>query len=147
MAGISSHPMPRAIGHVDQAVLDRHAVEAFGDVVPEGFEAGRVFEGDEVVGHRRGHLDQRRKTKDAVGGAVRGDGDAVQVGVFGDPFHLGDAAHVAGIGADHVDRVAFDQVLVVLAQVDLLAGMDRRGRGAGHLAVDVMVDVGRSNRP
>src|SRR5690606_41142601 len=28
----------RAVGHVDQAVLDRHAVEALGDVVPERLE-------------------------------------------------------------------------------------------------------------
>ena len=45
------HAQARPVRHVDEAVLHRHAVEAFGDVVPERLEAGRVLEGDEVVGH------------------------------------------------------------------------------------------------
>ena len=51
--------------------------------------------------------------------------DAVQVGVFGDPLQLSNTADVARVGADDVHRVALDQALEVLAQVDLLAGMDR----------------------
>ena len=44
-----------------------------------------------------------------------GDHDAVQVGVLRDPLQLGDAADVARIGTDDIDRVLLDQVLEVLA--------------------------------
>ena len=48
--------------------------------------------------------------------------------------HFGSAsADVEGIGADDAYRVLLDQVLEVLAVVDLLAGVDRRGRALGHL--------------
>jgi hypothetical protein len=41
-------------------------------------------------------------------------------------FELGDAADVARVGADHAHGVTLDQILEVLPQVDLLAGVDRR---------------------
>jgi hypothetical protein len=44
------------------------------------------------------------RTEQAVGGAVRRDGDAVQVGVLGDPLQLGDAADIGWVGIDHVHR-------------------------------------------
>ena len=62
--------------------------------------ADRIFEGDVVVRQRRRDLHQRGQAEQAVAGAVRRDQDAVQVGIFGDPFQLGDAADVAGVGAD-----------------------------------------------
>ena len=75
--------------------------------------------------------------EEAVDDAVGGHEDAVQVGVFGDPFEFGDAADIGGIWANHVDRLLFEQILEVLAQIDLLAGVDR-GRGRlGDLAVEV----------
>ncbi len=93
----------RTVRHVDQAALDRHAVKALGDVVPEGLEAGRVFEGDQVVRHGGADLDQRGEAENAVGSAVRRHGDAVQVRVLGHPLQLGEAPHVARVRADHVD--------------------------------------------
>ena len=91
--------------------------------------ADRVLEGDVVVRQGGADLDQRGQAEQAVAGAVRRHQDAVQVGVLGDPLQLGDAADVARVGPDDVDRVLLDQLLEVLAQVDLLAGVDRR-RGA-----------------
>ena len=48
-----------------------------------------------------------------------------------------------GSGPDHVDGALLDQILEVLAQVDLLAGVDRRGGGPGDVAVEVGHDVRR----
>ena len=104
--------------------------------------AERVLEGDVVVRQGGADLHQRRQAEEAIADAVRGHQDAVQVGVLGDPLQLGDAADVGRIGADDVDGVGLDQLLEVLAQVDLLAGMDRRRGAAGQVAVDIGVDVG-----
>ena len=71
---------------------------------------------------------------DAVGDAVRCHHDAVHVGEFGDPFEFGDASDVEGVGADYSDGFGFDEVFEVLAEVDLLAGVDRRGGLHLHFA-------------
>ncbi len=134
--------MPGRSHTVDHAVLHDRLGQPLDDVVPPGRIADRIFEGDEVVRQGRADLNEGRKARKAVRGAVRGDQDAVQVGIFGNPFQLGDAADVAGVGADDVDGVAFDQVLEVLAQVDLLAGVDRRRGAARDLAIDVGIDEG-----
>ena len=55
-----------------------------------------------MCGSVAAHLHQRGQAEQAVAGAVRRHQDAVQVGVFGDPLQLGDAADVAGVGADDV---------------------------------------------
>ena len=47
-----------------------------------------------------------------------------------------------GSGPDDVDGVTLDQLLEVLPQIDLLAGVDRRRGRLGQLAIDVGVDVG-----
>ena len=65
--------------------------QALDDVIPPGIGAAGVFEGDEVGGQGGADLDQRGQAEDAVAGAVRRHQDAVQIGVFGDPFQLGDA--------------------------------------------------------
>ena len=81
------------------------------------------------------------------GGATRGGSEeyqeVVQVGIFGDPFEFRDAADIARVGADHIDRVAFDQRLEILAEIDLLTGVDRRRRRLPELAVDIGIDEGR----
>ena len=46
--------------------------------------------------------------------------------MLGDPLELGDAADVGGIGTDDADGLRLDQLLEVVAEIDLLAGMDRR---------------------
>ncbi len=60
-------------------------------------------------------------------------------------IHLisGKTAYIAGIGTDDMHGMALDQMLVVLAQVDLLTGVDRRYCRARHLAIDVVIDEGR----
>lgn len=73
------------------------------------------------MGKRGGDLHQCREAEQAVAGAVRRNENAMQVGVFGDPFQLGKAADVGRIGSDDVDGVAFDQRFEVLAEIDLLA--------------------------
>ena len=65
----------------------------------------------------------------------------MEVGVLGDPFKLGYPTYVAWVRADDVDRMALDQVLEVLSEVDLLAGVDGSGRGPSYLAVNVGVYV------
>ena len=54
-----------------------------------------ILEGDVVVRQRGADLHQGGQAEQAVAGAVRRHQDAVQVGVFGDPLQLGDAADVA----------------------------------------------------
>ena len=131
-----------AVPDLDLAVAHDRVGQAVDDVVPPGGITRGVFEGYEIAGQRGADLDQGGEAEQAVAGAVRGHHDAVQVGVLGDPFQLGDAADVAGVGADDVDGVALDQLLEVLPEVDLLAGVDGGGGGAGEVAVDVGVDVG-----
>ena len=117
---------PRAVPDVDEAVLHDRVGQALDDVVPPGRVADRVLEGDEVVRQGGRDLDQRRQAEQAVADAMRGHQDAVQVGVLGDPLQLGDAADIARVRPDDVDGVALDQLLEVLAEIDLLAGVDRR---------------------
>src|SRR5215213_8328322 len=64
----------------------------------------------------------------------------MQVGVFRDPFQLGDSPDVAWIGTDDVDGVPLDEILEVLAEIDLLAGVDRGRRALRDVAVHVGVD-------
>ena len=49
----------------------------------------------------------------------------MEVGVFRDPLQFRDTADVFGIGTDNVDRLLLDQVLEVLPEVDLFAGVNR----------------------
>src|SRR5207302_8740157 len=110
------------------------------DVRPPARFANRVFEGDEVLRQRRAHLHQGGQAEQAVTGAVRRHEDAVQVGIFGDPLQLGDAADVAWVRPDYVDGMALDQGFEILAQVDLFAGVNRCRGALGQIAVDVGVD-------
>ena len=49
----------------------------------------------------------------------------MQVGVFGDPLQLGDPAYVGRVRTDDVHGLRFDQRFEILAQIDLLAGVER----------------------
>ena len=98
--------------------------------------ADRVLEADVVRRQGGADLHQRRQADQAVEDAVRRHQDAVQVGVFGDPFQLGDPADVRRVRPDDAHGLRLDQLVEVLAQVDLLAGVDRRGGAAGQVAVD-----------
>ena len=115
--------------------------QAGDDVVPPGVGGARILEGDVVGGQRGADIDQRAEAEQAVGGAVRRHQDPVQVGVLGDPFQLGDAADVGRVGADDADRLGLDQLLEVVPQVDLLAGVDRRRGRGGQLAIGLRIDL------
>jgi len=62
----------------------------------------------------RRHMNVGGQADQAVEDTVRGDQDAVNISVFGDPFELGDAAYVFRVGADYVHRLLLDQVLEIL---------------------------------
>ena len=126
---VELHAHAGPVPDVDEAVLDDRIGQAVDDLVPPVWTADRIFEGDVVLRQGGRDLDQGGQAEQSIAGAVRRHQDAVQIGVLGDPFELGDAADIAGIGSDDVDRLRLDQIFEVLAQVDLLAGVDRR-RGA-----------------
>ena len=107
--------------------------EALDDVVPPVRTAHGVFEGDVVLGQRRARPGRGRPDRQAVGGAVgamrmpwRSANSATHFGSARPPTSKGS-------GRRRAYRVLLDQVLEVLAVVDLLAGVDRRGRALGHL--------------
>jgi Ca2+-binding RTX toxin-like protein len=138
--GDQVHAHAGALDHVDHAVFHDLLGQAFDDVVPPGVGATRVFEGYVVGGQRGADLDQGGEAEDAVAGAVRGHQDAVQVGVLGDPFQFRNAADIGRVGADNIDGVGFDQLLEILPEINLLAGVDgRRGRH-GEVAIDIGID-------
>jgi len=67
----------------------------------------------------------------------------VQVGILRNPLEFRDAADVRRVRPDDVHRVGFDQLPEVVAEVDLLARVDRRGGGLRHIAVDIGLHIGR----
>ena len=132
-----------AVPDVDKAFLDDRIRQAFDDVVPPLRLAERVLEGDVVLRQRGGHVHVGGEADEAIEDSVRRDRDAVNVGVFGDPFQFGDAADIFGVGADYVDCLLLDQVLEVLPEVDLFAGVDRDGRRLLELAEEFGIRVRR----
>jgi hypothetical protein len=78
------------------------------------------FEGDVVIRQGGADLNQRGQAQQPVARAMWRHQDAVDVGVLGDPLQFGDAADVARIGTDDIDRVLLDEILEVLAAEDLL---------------------------
>src|SRR5690349_10767048 len=60
-----------------------------------------------------------------VENSMRCNLNAVQIGVFGDPLQFRDAANILRIGTNYVDSLLFNQILEILPQIDLLAGMNR----------------------
>ena len=63
---------------------------------------------------------------------VGSDQDAVEIGVFRDPLHFRDSAHIFRVGADNIDRLVFDQILEILPEVDLFSGVNGDGRCLGE---------------
>ena len=92
-------------------LLDDRIRQAFDDVVPPLGLAEWILERDVVLRQGGGHVNVGGETDQPVEDAVRRNEDAVQVGVFRDPFQFRDAADVFGIGADYVDCLLLDQVL------------------------------------
>ena len=60
--------------------------------------------------------------------------------MLGDPLQFGDTADIGGIRTDDADGLGLDQFLEVVAQVDLLAGMDRRRGRVRQLAIGLRID-------
>ena len=117
--------------------------QAFRDVRPEVGSYVRQLERDIVLRERGAYLRERRDAEDAVADAVGRHKHAVQIRVFRYPLELGYAADVGRIRADYVDRPVFDQVHEVLAQEDLLAGMDWRRRARRYVPVGFCHRIGR----
>src|SRR3712207_4249837 len=74
---------------------------------------------------------------------MRRNQHTVEISVLSDPLQLGNSSNVAWVGADNANCSRLNELAKVLAQVDLLAGVDRRRGGAGNLAVEVGGDVRR----
>ncbi len=124
--GIDVEAEARPVEQVDHAV-DHHALrQPLDDLVPPGIGGARIFEGDIIRRQSGADIDERAEPEQAVGGAVRRHQDRMHMGVLGDPFQLGDATDIGRIGADDIDRLRLDQLLEIIAEIDLLAGMDRR---------------------
>lgn len=85
-------------------------------------------------------VDQRTQAEQAIGGAVRGHQDRVHVGVLCNPLELGHAADVRRVRPDHPYRLRLDQLLEVVARIDLFAGVDRRRGRERELAIRLWVD-------
>src|SRR4029079_18890474 len=109
--------------------------------MPPRFVRAGIFEGYEIVRQGRADLNERSKAEDSVGSAMGSDEYAMEIGIFGNPFQFGYAPYIAGIGADDAHRLPFDQILEVLPQVNLLAGMDGRGGRQRQFPVHVCVDI------
>src|SRR5579863_1343612 len=134
-------PHSRAVPNVDEPVLDNRVGQPVDDVVPPGRVTNRVLESDVICGQRCTNLDEGGQAEEAVARTVGRHEHPVEVGVLGDPFQFGDPTYVAWVRPDDIDRMVFDQALEVLSEVDLLAGVNGRGGGPGHLAVNVGVYV------
>ena len=124
------------------AVLEEALGQALHDVVPPLGVGFRVFVGDVVLGHRGRHLGEGRHAEHAVEHAVGRHHDAVEVGILRDPLQLRDAAHVRRVRAHDVDCVGLDELAEVLAQVDLLAGVDVGGGVLGDIPIDLGQAIG-----
>ena len=74
---------------------------------------------------------------------VGSDQDAVEIGVFRDPLQFRHSADIFRVGADHIDRLLFDQILEVLPQVDLFSGVNRKRSALGDFPKDLGVGVRR----
>ena len=111
------------------SVDDRRPVVA---VEPVELEHQEVRHGGADMG--RGHGADRR------GDVVRREGDVVDLGQVGDLAALREPAAFRDVGHDDVDRLLLDQLAETVAQIEILAGADRRGGGALDLAhgVDVL---------
>ena len=125
----------------DVAVFDDGVGQAIHDVVPPLGFAGRIFERDVVAWEGCGEVDVCGDSDDAVGDAVGSHEDAVHVRILCDPLEFGDSSDVERVGADHSYGLRFDEVFEVLAEVDLLAGMDRCGGLYGYLAEEFWENV------
>src|SRR5690348_18139363 len=98
---LEGHPKTGTVPYVDEAFFDDWIGQTFDDVVPPLGLAVRVFERDVVLRQGRGHMNVSGETDQAVENAVRGNQNAVNIGVFGDPLELGDAAYVFRVGTDY----------------------------------------------
>ncbi len=85
----------------------------------------------------RGQPDQ--PIKDPMGS----NQDAVEIGVFGDPLQFRQSPDVFRVGSDHIDGLLFDQILEILPQVDLFAGVNRKRSGLGEIPKNFGVGVRR----
>ena len=110
---------------IDEAIFDDRVRQTFDDVIPPIRPAQGIFKSDIVLRHGRPHMDLCGDSEQSVEDSMRGNQDAVKIGVFGDPLHFRDSAHIFRVGADHVDGLRFDEILEVFPQVDLLSGVDR----------------------
>src|SRR5665811_1062486 len=87
--------------------------------------------------HMRGQPDQ--PIEDPMGS----DQDAVEVGIFCDPLQFRQSPDVFRVGSDYVDCLFFDQILEVLPQVDLFAGVNRKRSALGDFPKHFGVGVWR----
>ena len=68
--------------------------------------------------------------------------DAVQVGVFGNPLQLSDSTDICWIGPHNIDRMTLDQILEVLAQIDLFTCVNWGGGRLGQVPIYVGIHIG-----
>src|ERR1700733_10014103 len=89
-----SEPETRSVPNVDEAVFDNWVGQAIHDVIPPFGLALGVFESNVVLRQGRAHVYLRSDAEEAVENSVRSYQDSVEIGVLGDPFQLGDSAHI-----------------------------------------------------
>ena len=126
--GIDVEAEPWARQQFDHRIAYDLLRQSDDDFLPPRIGRGGILEGNEVGRQGGAHIDQRPEAEEPVGRAVRRHHDRMHVSVLGDPFEFGDAADVGRIGTDDPHRLRLDQLLEVMAQVDLLAGVDRHRR-------------------
>ena len=78
-------------------------------------------------------MNLRGQPDQSVQHPVRSNQNAVKVRILRDPLQFRQAADIFRVGADDIHSLSLDQILEVLAEVYLLAGVNRSGRAIGYL--------------
>jgi Bacterial extracellular solute-binding proteins, family 5 Middle len=130
----------RRVPYLNESILHDRVGQSLQDVEPPFRLAVRQFARDVVLRQRGADLNQGGQSDQPIGRPVRRHQDSVQIGIFRDPFQLSEAADIPWIWPHGVDCMPLDELLEILPQVDLLAGMDRRGCGLSRIVYASMCD-------
>ena len=95
---VKGYSQPGPVPDIDEPFIDDRIREPFDNPIPPIGLPIRVLESDVVLRQCGCHVNMRGKADQPVEDPVRSYGDAVDIGIFRDPFEFGNASHILRVG-------------------------------------------------